>query len=159
MVEVQCPHCYEDIELEDEVYGLFECPCCGEEFEFELENEPELTYEPSATQPSPDIGSNALFKLGIGFLFSSIIILALGIKSISSVPDDFDNTSTKCDEPIWIDNWYEDRGCSTEGDYGADSLCGGIFIVIIGIVFAIVSFVSLFVGSPNKNKKVILIEK
>ena len=32
MVELQCPHCDEDIELEDGVSGLFKCPHCNEDF-------------------------------------------------------------------------------------------------------------------------------
>ena len=35
MVEIQCPHCDEDIELEDDVFGLFDCPHCDEEFIWE----------------------------------------------------------------------------------------------------------------------------
>ena len=34
MVEIQCPHCEEDIELEDETSGLFDCPHCDNEFSF-----------------------------------------------------------------------------------------------------------------------------
>jgi len=29
MVEIQCPHCEEDVELEDGVFGLFDCPRTG----------------------------------------------------------------------------------------------------------------------------------
>ena len=32
MGDIQCPHCEEDIELEEGEYGLFECPYCDEEF-------------------------------------------------------------------------------------------------------------------------------
>ena len=32
MVEIQCPHCDEDIELEDGISGLFDCPHCDKEF-------------------------------------------------------------------------------------------------------------------------------
>jgi len=32
MVEIQCPHCEEDIELEDGISGLFDCPHCDKEF-------------------------------------------------------------------------------------------------------------------------------
>ncbi|MBT4406878.1 MAG: hypothetical protein HOB52_05285 [Euryarchaeota archaeon] len=32
MVEIQCPHCDEDIELDDGASGLFDCPHCDEEF-------------------------------------------------------------------------------------------------------------------------------
>ena len=34
MAVIQCPHCGEDIELEDGVSGLFDCPYCDNEFEF-----------------------------------------------------------------------------------------------------------------------------
>ena len=32
MVEIQCPDCDEDIELDDGASGLFDCPHCDEEF-------------------------------------------------------------------------------------------------------------------------------
>ena len=35
MIEIQCPHCDEDIELEDDVFGLFDCPHCDKEFNWE----------------------------------------------------------------------------------------------------------------------------
>ena len=35
MVEILCPHCEEEIELGDGIYGLFECPFCNEDFEYE----------------------------------------------------------------------------------------------------------------------------
>ena len=35
MVEIQCPHCEDDIELEDGEFGLFDCPSCNQEFEWE----------------------------------------------------------------------------------------------------------------------------
>ena len=37
MVVIQCPHCGEDVELEDGASGLFDCPYCKNEFEFEGE--------------------------------------------------------------------------------------------------------------------------
>jgi hypothetical protein len=35
MVEIQCPHCDDGIELDDGVYGSFDCPLCEEEFSWE----------------------------------------------------------------------------------------------------------------------------
>ena len=35
MVEIQCPHCNEDVELEGGEFGLFDCPHCDEEFNWE----------------------------------------------------------------------------------------------------------------------------
>jgi len=34
MVEIQCPHCEEEIELPDDGLGLFDCPHCEEEFSY-----------------------------------------------------------------------------------------------------------------------------
>ena len=38
LVEIECPHCEEDIELDDDEFGLFECPHCEEEFLWEQES-------------------------------------------------------------------------------------------------------------------------
>ena len=34
MVEIQCPHCGEDVELEDGASGLFDCPHCEQDFSY-----------------------------------------------------------------------------------------------------------------------------
>lgn len=34
MVVIQCPHCGEDVELEDDASGLFDCPLCGNNFDW-----------------------------------------------------------------------------------------------------------------------------
>ena len=36
MVEILCPHCEEEIELEDDASGEFECPHCEGEFEWNV---------------------------------------------------------------------------------------------------------------------------
>ena len=156
MYVVQCPHCVEDVELEDGSFGLFECPYCDDEFEFEHEPEP---FNDSITDDLiSKNNSNLPLKLGICLFFGSALIIIFGILSISNTSDDYDNTSTTCEESLWIDNWYEDRGCSTEGDYGAGSACGGIFMIIIGSCFGFASIVSISIGSSN-SKKVILIQQ
>tara|TARA_B100001093_G_scaffold68951_1_gene59240 strand:+ start:45388 stop:45732 length:345 start_codon:yes stop_codon:yes gene_type:complete len=37
MVEIQCPHCEKNVELEDGSFGVFDCPHCAEEFEWEMD--------------------------------------------------------------------------------------------------------------------------
>ena len=37
MAVIQCPHCGKNVELEDGAPGLFDCPYCKNEFEFEGE--------------------------------------------------------------------------------------------------------------------------
>ena len=39
MVEILCPHCDEEIELDDDASGTFACPFCEGEFEWNLEEE------------------------------------------------------------------------------------------------------------------------
>lgn len=34
MVVIECPHCEEDLEMDNDAYGLFECPYCGNEYEW-----------------------------------------------------------------------------------------------------------------------------
>ena len=45
MVEIQCPHCEEDVELEDGGSGLFDCPHCNNEFEFR-DTQTTISYRP-----------------------------------------------------------------------------------------------------------------
>ena len=47
MVEIECPHCDEDIELDDDEFGLFECPYCEEEFLWEQESK-SIEIKPAA---------------------------------------------------------------------------------------------------------------
>ena len=39
MVELLCPHCEEEIELDDDASGVFACPLCDGEFEWGVEDE------------------------------------------------------------------------------------------------------------------------
>jgi hypothetical protein len=45
MVEIQCPHCEEDVELEKGGSGLFDCPHCNNEFEF-IDTQTTISYRP-----------------------------------------------------------------------------------------------------------------
>ena len=51
MAELQCPHCEEDIELNDGAYGLFDCPYCDEEFEWEEPPKPKNKRKSKITKP------------------------------------------------------------------------------------------------------------
>ena len=73
MVEIQCPHCEEDIELEDGTFGLFDCPHCDEDFSWGSDN---------------DLGMESNSKLkdflssGIGFSISFLAIFACAIGAV-----------------------------------------------------------------------------
>jgi len=61
MVEIQCPHCDENVELEDDVFGLFDCPHCDEEFSW---GDDEDVSNEHTTNPSV----NSWVKIGIGIV-------------------------------------------------------------------------------------------
>ena len=45
MVLIKCPHCEEEIELDDDAFGVFQCPYC--EGEFEWEEKPKAKAKPN----------------------------------------------------------------------------------------------------------------
>ena len=70
MVEILCPHCEEEIELDDDAYGEFSCPHCDGEFEWG--DPPKARSRNDAnSQPISSIkaGSHAVHGLGGIMLF------------------------------------------------------------------------------------------
>jgi len=73
MVEIECPHCDEDIELGDDEFGLFECPYCEEEFEWY----PESTNQDEGLLWQGDFWIGALVPFLtalLGIFFSYILV-------------------------------------------------------------------------------------
>ncbi|MBL6732495.1 MAG: hypothetical protein ISP82_06070 [Candidatus Poseidoniaceae archaeon] len=50
MVEILCPHCEGEIELDDDASGEFECPLCDGEFEWNVEEDEKLRITKEAHQ-------------------------------------------------------------------------------------------------------------
>ena len=48
MVIIQCPHCSLEVELDDEVSGLFDCPHCGEDFSFPRDGSVRTVPDPAS---------------------------------------------------------------------------------------------------------------
>ena len=71
MVEIQCPHCEDDIELEDGVFGLFDCPYCNQEFEWE-------DYESLPSNPITIFVKIFLLSTSFIILVVFVILLFLG---------------------------------------------------------------------------------
>ena len=96
MVEILCPHCDEEIELEDGISGEFACPYCDGEFEWNLA--PETSKKQSSSPSSIELSVNPLV---IGREVLQILVLALVVigltgptlYSVSSVYDDAEFTA------------------------------------------------------------------
>lgn len=76
MIKILCPHCAEEIELDDDASGEFVCPYCEGEFEWDMDTESEEYDEGEA---------DSIFGLSRNqFAFGAAIIgLVLGILSMS----------------------------------------------------------------------------
>ena len=67
MVEILCPHCEEEIELDDDAYGEFSCPYCEGEFEWGEEPNSKSKARVSSgpgTMSGVKAGSHALHGAG-----------------------------------------------------------------------------------------------
>ena len=54
MVDILCPHCEEEIELEDDASGEFACPFCEGEFEWNMPPEMQgMSYRDRQAEPMP----------------------------------------------------------------------------------------------------------
>ena len=70
MVEILCPHCEEEIELDDDAYGEFSCPYCDGEFEWgEAPKSKVRVSSSSESMSSIKAGSHALHAAGGLMLF------------------------------------------------------------------------------------------
>lgn len=88
MVEIQCPSCEADIELEDGVFGLFDCPVCGEEFSWDNDDEViddevifSLESDDTIAQSEDSMGLRILKFIVKGGLFLSAALFLLAILS------------------------------------------------------------------------------
>ncbi len=142
MVEILCPHCEGEIELDDDASGEFECPLCNGEFEWnvdETENLQQLIFDKSddltittdfKEMPAVPKVAGIAFSIYMGLVIFTGLWGIIGGLMISSVEAEF--------------------GTGTE--FGALIIVYALFIVAIGItglIFGIrtakVDYVSLIV--------------
>ena len=69
MVEILCPHCEEEIALDDDASGEFICPYCEGEFEWNVQSEFEQLEEPRSL----------LLTLVSGFFSGSLLLTGLAL--------------------------------------------------------------------------------
>ena len=109
MVEILCPHCEEQIALDDDSSGEFICPYCEGEFEWNVQSEFEQLEEPRSL----------LLTLVSGFFSGSLLLtgLALLVASVAG----FSLSSV-----LWPE----------AGEGSGDTLGGFGIVVVMGIAGA-----------------------
>ena len=93
MVEILCPHCEEEIALDDDASGEFVCPHCDGEFEWNIESEVELEpdwfQEYNQTKNASSMISKIISRGIFGSFFLSgivmIIVATAGLGISSSI--------------------------------------------------------------------------
>lgn len=75
MVEIQCPHCDKNIELEDGISGMFDCPYCHNEFIWGNEKQTkQISNHHINHQESMPLG----FKILFGMIAGLILLVIFG---------------------------------------------------------------------------------
>lgn len=100
MVEILCPHCEEEIELEDDDSGEFACPFCDGEFEWNIppETSKEQSHSPSSIELS--VSPLVIGREVLQLLVLTLMIIGLTgptLYSISSVDEDLGFTAQDVD--------------------------------------------------------------
>ena len=86
MVEILCPHCEGEIELDDDASGEFECPLCGGEFEWNIDGDD--SYDAS-TYPNDVIITTDFREMsavpkvaGIAFCVWMVLVIGMGLMAM-----------------------------------------------------------------------------
>ena len=129
MVEIECPHCEEEIALDDDASGEFVCPYCDGEFEWNVE--PEVGLDPNWFQnyngtKDPSSMVRKIISRGIfgSFFLAGVVMIVIGIAGLG------------ISSSIW----------SSLGDSSSSDTLGGFGIVIVMGMVAVGFLLSIIIG-------------
>jgi len=144
MVVIECPHCEEHIELDDDASGMFECPFCEGEFEW---GESDTLVRTSTGDPNNSITTFSHIAHGLGGvllvfgLFSNWVVLLSGQISIGFTPFGAKGSYGGLSETT---SWFE-------GLSSAD-----VFLSLVGLIFMILVIIALLFQIAHITFRIIL---
>ena len=101
---------------------------------------------------------NTTSKIGLGLLLGSILMIFLGLFSLSIALNNFEKSSESSECEDFVD-WVDGVSCENNSlNWAFTSCCGGIMLILIGIGIGIGGIVGLFGGAISGDKKVIIIQ-
>ena len=129
MVDILCPHCEEEIALDDDASGEFVCPYCDGEFEWNVEPgvglEPDWFQEYNQTKNSSSMISKLISRGIFGsFFLAGIVMIIVGIAGLG------------ISSSIW----------ASLGDSSSSDNLGGIGIIFVMGMVAIGFLLSISIG-------------
>jgi hypothetical protein len=142
MVEIQCPHCDEDVEVGNVIFGLFDCPHCNNEFQWGEESDSiSISFKP---------------KKAATLLLACSLFFAIGAGVIYFEPEGYDgSSSTQCDDCTLEEQLIIDAG---EGiGEGIEQMLAITCLVLFGaflFVAAVTYFIQLMraMNEANQNE-------
>ena len=129
MVEIICPHCEEEIALDDNASGEFVCPLCDGDFEWNIQSEAGLEpnwFQDFSGSKSPKSTIRRIISRGIfgTFFLSGIAMVIVGIAGLS------------IGSSVW----------ASLGDSSSSDNLGGIGIIIVMGMVVIGILLSISIG-------------
>lgn len=135
MVQILCPHCDEEIELDDHASGEFACPYCEGEFEWNMDTESE-GYDAAESGPIFGLTRNqlALGAVIIGLVLG-VLSLSIGANTVYGFGDCPEEERIYSDTP----GYEMSYSCDDLPDYGGAlaglALCCGLFFAACWLVW------------------------
>lgn len=117
MVVIECPHCDEELEMDDDSFGIFECPLCEMEYEWGEESDDTMDGNYSHSFNVEDIVAAAY-----SLLLLIIIIVGLGSTSWYSITETYSEFDLEVDSRFGlseVETTVEGNaiGYAEDGDY------------------------------------------
>ena len=117
MVEILCPHCEGEIELDDDASGEFECPLCEGEFEWNVPAVPKKAKSTTSGLSFGQMVNHPIQYFGFGF---TIVMLVILIMSLSATYYTVEIESIEVN--FRLDDYeYASKGLSIDSDYSEEN--------------------------------------
>ena len=116
MVEILCPHCEGEIELDDDASGDFECPLCEGVFEW---NVPDVSKKAKSSTSGVNFSqmvNHPIQYFGFGFTIVMLVILIMSLSATYYTVDMGAEVNFRLD-----DYQYSVGEVSKDGDYSGDN--------------------------------------
>ena len=81
MVEILCPHCEGEIELDDDASGEFECPLCEGEFEWNVPAVSKKAKSSTSRVNFSQMVNHPIQYFGFGFTIVMLVILIMSLSA------------------------------------------------------------------------------
>ena len=146
MVEILCPHCQGEIELDADASGKLECPHCGREFEWNIKDGDSTIANPGSGKVAPPyawlFSKAGLEAIPVPLILAFVLLpfsLLAGLVMIFLSANFFIAGSS-------LGSWFLEELTKFDFSDGIEMFWGSIFAVIIISVNLVVFLIAILFG-------------